>query len=77
MCLTKLYMQMFIKCVEIFLHKSKISFHNLIDYFSISMFFFYKTSVSVCGAPVNGVSELNINVLKRVLNNVLKYILST
>ena len=41
------------------------------------MLFFDITSSSVCKAAVNAVSELNINVLKKVLKKVLKYILST
>ena len=40
------------------------------------MFFLDITSASVCKTAVNAVSELIINVLKKVLKNVLEYILS-
>ena len=41
------------------------------------MFFLDITSASVCKAAVNTVPELIINALRKVLKNVLKYILST
>ena len=41
------------------------------------MFFLNITNASVCKAAVNEVSEIIINVIKKVLKNVLKYIWST
>ena len=49
----------------------------IVYYFSISVLFFDITSASVCKAAVNAVPELINNVLKKVLKNALKYILST
>ena len=41
------------------------------------MLFFDIASASVCKAAVNAVPELIIYILRKVLTNVLKYILST
>ena len=75
-------MQISLKYIGIFDHKSKNIIHtqgsnNSIYYFSISMFFLDITGASVYKIAVIAVSELIINILKRVLKAVIKYIMST